>query len=132
MINNDKIVNKSGSTNIKSTKQNISFDLTPIRDTNNKSDIDANDIGINTPIQNIESDDAVYWYSTHVRNHEHFLSLIGASHHEKLFINFDQLNVPKSFWKAMAIPEWKNAIDTELKKFEKNSCLHVVPCSTIH
>ena len=27
----------------------------------------------------------------------------------------------------MAIPEWKNAIDTELKKFEKNSCLHVVP-----
>ena len=65
--------------------------------------------------------------TTHVRNHEHFLSLIEASHHEKLFINFDQLNVPKSFWKAMAIPEWKNAIDTELKKFEKNSCLHVVP-----
>ena len=127
VINNNKIVNKSGSTNIKSTKQNIPFDPTPIRDTNNKSDIDDNDIGINTPIQNIENDDAVYWYSTHVRNHEHFLSLIEASHHEKLFINFDQLNVPKSFWKAMAIPEWKNAIDTELKKFEKNSCLHVVP-----
>ena len=127
VINNNKIVNKSGSTNIKSTKQNIPFDPTPIRDTNNKSDIDDNDIGINTPIQNIENDDAVYWYSTHVRNHEHFLSLIEASHHEKLFINFDQINVPKSFWKAMAIPEWKNAIDTELKKFEKNSCLHVVP-----
>ena len=53
-------------------------------------------------------------------------SLIEASHHEKLFINFDQLNVPKSFWKAMATPEWQNAIDTELKKFEKNSCLHVL------
>ena len=104
-INNNKNVNKSGSTNIKSTKQNIPFDPTPIRDTNNESDIDDNDIGINTPIQNIENDDAVYWYSTHVRNHEHFLSLIEASHHEKLFINFDQLNVPKSFWKAMAIPE---------------------------
>ena len=101
-------------TNIKSTKQNIPFDPTPIRNIDNISDIDANDIGNNTPIQNIENDDAVYWYSTHVRNHEHFLSLIEASHHDKLFINFDQLNVPKSFWKAMAIPGWKNAIDTEL------------------
>ena len=55
------------------------------------------------------------------------MSLIEASHHEKLFINFDQLNVPKSFWKAMAIPEWKNAIDTELKNFEKNHCLEIVP-----
>ena len=59
MINNNKIVNKSGSNNIKSTKQNIRFDPTPIRDTNNKSDIDDNDIGINTPIQNIENDDEI-------------------------------------------------------------------------
>ena len=79
-----------------STKQNIPFDPTPISDTNKIFDIDANDIGIKTPIQSIGNDDAVYWYSTHVRNHEHFLPLIEASHHEKLFINFDQLNVPKS------------------------------------
>ena len=113
----NKNVNKSGSTNVKSTKQvKVPLNPTPFRDTNNISDINIDDIGINTPIQSIENDDAVYWYSTHVRNHEHFLSLIEASHHDKLFINFDTLNVPKTFWKAMAIPEWKTAIDTELKR----------------
>ena len=68
-------------------KQNIPVDPTTIRDTNNKSDIDANDIGISTPIQNIENEDAVYWHSTYVGNHEHFLSLIEASHHDKLSID---------------------------------------------
>ena len=126
IINKD--INKYGTTNVKSTKQNkIPLSTTPMREPNSISDINNIDIGINTPIQSIENDDAVYWYSTHVRNHEHFLSLIEASHHDKLFTNFDQINVPKSFWKAMAISEWKTAIDTELKKFEKNSCLHVVP-----
>ena len=128
-ITNKNNTNKSGARNVKSTKQKqVSIDPAPVQIIPNiTSDIDENDIGINTPIQSIENDDAVYWYSTHVRNHEHFLSLIEASHHDKLFINFDQLNVPKSFWKAMAIPEWQKAIDTELKKFEKNACLHVVP-----
>ena len=72
---------------------------------NNESDVNEKNIGINTPIRNIENDDAIYWYSTQVKNHEHFLSLIEASHHEKLFINFETINVPKIFWKAMAIPE---------------------------
>ena len=40
--------------------------------------------------------------------------------------------IPKSYWKAMAIPEWAAAMYTELKKFEKNSCLHVVPYTDQH
>ena len=32
----------------------------------------------------------------------------------------------------MAIPEWKKAIDTELKKFEKNHCLEIVPYTEQH
>ena len=121
--------NKSGSKNVKSTKHKaVSLDPTPVTiPPHTISDIDASNIGINTPITNIENDDCVYWYSTRIRNHEHFLSIIEASHHDKLFIDFDTLNVPKTFWKAMAIPEWAAAIDTELKKFEKNECLHLVP-----
>ena len=44
------------------------------------------------------------------------ISLICASH----FLGLDiaaEPHVPKDFWKAMAIPESKKAIDTELKKF---------------
>ena len=120
---------KKGSKNVKSTKHKaVSLDPTPVTiPPHTISDIDASNIGINTPITNIENDDCVYWYSTRIRNHEHFLSIIEASHHDKLFIDFDTLNVPKTFWKAMAIPEWAAAIDTELKKFEKNECLHLVP-----
>ena len=43
------------------------------------------------------------------------ISLICASH----FLGLDiaaEPHVPKDFWKAMAIPESKKAIDTELKK----------------
>ena len=84
----------------------VNIDIKPVSIIpNNESDVNEKNIGINTPIRNIENDDAIYWYSTQVKNHEHFLSLIEASHHEKLFINFETINVPKIFWKAMAIPE---------------------------
>jgi hypothetical protein len=35
-------------------------------------------------------------------------------------------HIPKDFWKAMAIPEWNKAIDTELTKFETNNCFQFV------
>ena len=94
---------------MKSTKQEqVSFDLKPVSIIpNNESDVNENNIGIKTPIRNIENDDAIYWYSTQAKNHEYFLSSIEASHHEKLFINFEKINIPKTFWKAMVIPEWK-------------------------
>ena len=110
--------NTSKENNIKSKpKKSISWDLEPIPD---------KPIGINTPTQTIENDDAVYWYSTQVRNHEHILSCVETSHHTKLFTPPPPPEVPKSFWNAMHYPEWAAAIDTELKKFEKNSCLHIV------
>ena len=93
--------------------------------------IDIDSLGINTPCQSVENDDAVYWYSTSVKNHEHRLSVLETSHHKTLFEPADPM-IPKSYWKAMAIPEWAAAIDTELKKFEKNSCLHVVPYTDQH
>ena len=40
--------------------------------------------------------------------------------------------VPKDFWKAMAIPEWNKAIDTELIKFEANNFLQYVPDTGQH
>ena len=111
-VNNDIINSKVNNNNnrqinVKSTKQKqVLLDLKPVSIIpNNESDVNENNIGINTPIHNIENDDAIYWYSTQVKIHEHFLSLIEASHHEKLFINFETINIPKIFWKAMAIPE---------------------------
>ena len=41
-------------------------------------------------------------------------------------------HVPKDFWKAMAIPEWNKAIDTELIKTELNNCLQYVPDTGQH
>ena len=134
-ITNSKVTdNKKRHINVKSTKEKqVSFDLKPVSIIpNTESDVNENNIGINTPIRNIENDDAIYWYSTQVKNQEQFLSLIEASHHDKLFINFKIINIPKTFWKAMAIPEWKNAIDTEFKKFEKNHCLEIVPYTEQH
>jgi hypothetical protein len=73
----------------------------------------------------------VYWYSYQVRNFEYNLSVIGTSHFLTLATP-DTPHVPKTFWKAMAIPEWKLSIDTELKKFEANACLEFVPYTGQH
>ena len=73
---------------------------------------------MNTPKQTIENDDAVYWYCTQVRNHEHILSCIEASRHNSLFDHPPPPEVPKTFWNAMHQPEWAAAIDTEHKKTE--------------
>ena len=79
-IINSKINNNNNRhINVKSTKQKqVSFDLKPVCIIpNNESDVNEDNIGINTPIRNIENvtiqlDDAIYWYSTQVKNHEHF------------------------------------------------------------
>ena len=68
----------------------------------------------------------VNWYSTSVRNHEHSLYVIETSHFMTMNIAAEP-HVPRDFWKAMAIPEWNKAIDTELIKFEANNCLQYVP-----
>jgi hypothetical protein len=52
----------------------------------------------------------------------HFLSLDVAP----------ELHVPKDFWKAMAIPEWNKAIDTQLTTFEINNCFQYVPDTGQH
>ena len=39
-------------------------------------------------------------------------------------------NVPQKYYKAMRIPEWSPAI--ELRKFEKNLCLQIVPYNRQH
>ena len=93
--------------------------------------IDTDTLGINTPLVTAENDDMVYWYSTSVRNHEHKLALIETSHFNQMLIPTDP-HIPKDFWKAMAIPEWNKAIDTELIKFETNNCLQYVPDTGQH
>lgn len=93
--------------------------------------INPDDIGINTPIISPEEEDAVYWYSTSVRNHEYQLSVVETSHFMGLMAPEDP-HVPKDFWKAMKIPEWSAAIDSELIKFEKNNCLQYVPDTGQH
>lgn len=62
----------------------------------------------------------VYWYNTSVRNHEYSLSVIETSHFIDLVQPTDPV-IPEDFWKALAIPAWNDAIDTELTKFEKNN-----------
>ena len=47
--------------------------------------------------------------------------------------------IPKSYEEAMTIPEWRNAIETELEKFRTHNCLimaiydgqHLVPMKRI-
>jgi hypothetical protein len=73
----------------------------------------------------------VYWYSTSVRNHEDRLHVIETSHFLTMNIAAES-HVPKDFWKAMAIPEWNKAIDTELIKFEANNYLQYVPDTGQH
>ena len=89
------------------------------------------EVGINKPVLISEEGDAVYWYSYQVRNFEYNLSVIETSHFLTLATP-DTPHVPKTFWKAMAIPEWKLSIDTELKKFEANACLEFVPYTGQH
>jgi hypothetical protein len=67
------------------------------------TNIDIENIDINKTIVSNEFGDMVYWYSTTVRNHEHKLTIIETSH----FMNLDiapETQIPKDFWKAMAIP----------------------------
>jgi hypothetical protein len=68
------------------------------------ANIDIENIDINKPIVSNEFGYMVYWYSTTVRNHEHKLTIIETSHFMSLDIA-PEPQIPKDFWKAMAIPE---------------------------
>ena len=52
-------------------------------------------------------------------------------HYKKIIIAHDD-NVPQNYYKAMRLPEWREAIDKELKKFDKNLCLQLVPYNKQH
>ena len=93
--------------------------------------VDRDTVSINTPIVSWETDDAVYWYSMQTRHPESFLTVVETSHYDQIKTLPDP-GVPKTFWKAMKDPPWAKAIDTELTKFEVNSCLQIVPYTDQH
>ena len=80
-----------------------------------------------------EEDDGnpVYWYKYFVKNTEYPLIMCEAQHFKKIKIAKDP-TVPDSYYKAMRFPEWREAIDKELTKFEKNLCLQLVPFNNQH
>ena len=93
--------------------------------------INVDTIGPNTPIVSWENDDAVYWYSMQTMHPESLLTVVETSHYDQIKTIPDP-GVPKSFWKAMKEPPWAKAIDTELTKFEVNSCFNIVPFTGQH
>ena len=86
---------------------------------------------INTPIVSWENDDAVYWYSIQTRNYESMLIVVETSHYDQVKTVVGP-GIPKTFWRAMKEPPWAKAIDTELTKFEVNSCLRIVSFTGQH
>ena len=52
-------------------------------------------------------------------------------HFKKIKIGHDP-RVPQNYNKAIRDKEWKEAIDKELTKFEKNLCLNIVPYNNQH
>ena len=72
------------------------------------------------------NNDPVYWYNLNVRNDEYALSMCETQHYSKMGVPIDP-RVPKCFKQAAQIPAWKNAIDKECEKFDKNECFTVVP-----
>jgi hypothetical protein len=73
----------------------------------------------------------VYWYHYYVRNTEYPLIMCETQNFNKMKIG-NNPNVPQNYYKAMRYPEWREAIDKELTKFEKNLCLEIVPYNKQH
>ena len=73
----------------------------------------------------------VYWYEYYVKNTEYPLVMCEIQHYKKIKIAHDD-SVPQNYYKAMRLPEWREAIDKELPKFEKNLCLQLVPYKKQH
>ena len=59
------------------------------------------------------------------------MTVVETSHYDQIK-TLPDAGVPKSFWKAMKDPPWAKAIDTELTKFEVNSCFNIVPFTGQH
>ena len=81
-------------------------------------------IGAITRIVSWETEDAVYWYAIQATHPEQLMTVVGTSQYDQIK-TLPDAGVPKSFRKAMKDPPW--AIDTELTKFEVNSCFNIVP-----
>jgi Reverse transcriptase (RNA-dependent DNA polymerase) len=73
----------------------------------------------------------VYWYHYYVRNTEYPLIMCETQNFNKMKIG-NNPNVPQNYYKAMRYPEWREAIDKELTKFEKNLCFEIVPYNKQH
>ena len=91
------------------------------------TNIDIDTLNINTPIVSYVEGDMVYWYSTSVPDHEHRLSLIEKSHFLSLDIAIEP-HVHKDFRKALPIPEWNKAIDTDLTSKSLGRCQDTSSC----
>ena len=87
--------------------------------------------GANTPIVSWETEDTVYWCAIQATHPEQLMTVVETSHYDQIK-TLPDAGVPKSFWKAMKDPRWAKAIDTELTKFEVNSCFNIVPFTGQH
>ena len=88
-------------------------------------------IGANTSIVSWETEDAVYWYAIQATYPEQLMTVVETSHYDQIK-TLPDTGFPKSFWRAMKDPPWAKAIDTELMKFEVNSCFNIVPFTGQH
>lgn len=120
--------------------QEISPERTPISlqpdrpETPNIPIDDSDDIDkinyVNEPYED-EHGSPIYWYNFTVRSHEYPLIMCETQHFSKMQVIRDP-RVPSCYRKAVLIPAWVAAINTELDKFEKNKCFELVPYTTQH
>ena len=83
-------------------------------------------IRANTPIRSWETEGAVYWYAIQATHPEQLMTVIETSHYDQIQ-TLPDAGVPK-----LKDPPWAKAIDTELTKFEVNSCFNIVPFTGQH
>ena len=99
----------------------------------NQNPDDTTEEGINKyhPPYASEDGSPIYWYNLFVRNAEYPLIMCETQNFYKMKIVKDP-NVPSNFRNAIKIPEWAEAINKELEKFEENLCLQLVPYNNQH
>ena len=111
-------------------------DTVPKSNTKSQSDdqyLDDTEEGLNKyhPPYASEDGSPIYWYNLFVRNAEYPLIMCETQNFYKMKIVKDP-NVPSNFYNAIKIPEWAEAINKELEKFEQNLCLQLVPYNNQH
>ena len=100
------------------TDSSPSFDLLPVPD-----DIVVREYADDYVPPTAPSGNVIYWQYLHAATS----ILADHSHHFSSIITPRDPRVPRNFDQAMRSTEWAGAIDKELKKFEDNVCLQIVP-----